>query len=324
MRMQSTQLGSTHLVVTKIGLGLAALGRPGYINLGHKSDLTGRTEVKALEAHAHGVLNTAYDLGIRYFDAARSYGGGEEFLSRWLLATRVTDPHVTVSSKWGYKYVADWRIDAPVHEIKDHSLACLDTQYSETRSRLGRHIDVYQIHSATLESGVLENTAVLDRLAEIRAEGVTIGLSTSGPDQSATIHKAMTVERDGLPLFSTAQSTWNLLEQSAGPALAEAHDAGMGVLIKESVANGRLTDRDKGTTAPLRDAFPDHNVATVAIAAILAQPWVSSVISGAATAEQLESHVAALELDPALVESIPPMNEDPEQYWKTRSDLRWT
>lgn len=320
----STQLGTTHHVVTRIGLGLAALGRPGYINLGHKADLTGRTEVKALESHAHEVLNAAYDMGIRYFDAARSYGGGEEFLGRWLFARRVIDPHVTVSSKWGYKYVADWRVDAAVHEIKDHSIGCLDTQYEETRSRLGRHVDIYQIHSATQESGVLDNKEVLDRLSEIRVEGVTIGLSTSGPNQAATIRQAMTIERDGLPLFSTVQSTWNVLEPSAGPALAEAHDAGMGVLVKESVANGRLTERDSRTTAPLREAFPDLNVDTVAIAAILAQPWIGAVISGAATADQLESNIAALEVDASILDDLPPMAEEPAEYWHTRSALKWT
>lgn len=322
--MLTQQLGDTHHIVTRIGLGMAALGRPGYINIGHQSDLTGRTEVRALEQYAHEVLSAAYDAGIRYFDVARSYGGGEGFLGRWLFASRVTDPNVTVSSKWGYRYVADWRIDADVHEVKDHSIECLDAQYEETRSRLGRHIDIYQIHSATLESGVLENAAVLDRLAEIRNDGVTIGFSTSGPHQAATIRKAMTVERDGVRLFSTVQSTWNLLEQSAGPALADASAAGMGVLIKESVANGRLTVRDEVATAPLRYQFPGTSPDAVAIAGILAQPWVDAVISGASTAEQLESNLAALDIDPDSLGDLSGLAEQPQTYWQTRSELKWT
>lgn len=320
----SIQLGNTGRDVTRIGLGMAALGRPGYINLGHQTDLTGRTEVRALEEHAHAVLTAAYELGIRYFDTARSYGGGEGFLGRWLFAQRVTDPTVTVSSKWGYKYVADWRVNAEVHEIKEHTLEMLDTQYAESRSRLGRHVDIYQIHSATLESGVLDDDAILDRLAAIRSEGVTIGLSTSGPNQAETIDKATQIERDGNRLFGTVQATWNLLETSAGPALAEAHDAGMGVIIKESVANGRLTDRDRRATEPLRDAFPDHNPDTIALAAILAQPWVDTIVSGAATAQQLASNVAALEIDPAILKDLPDMAESPDDYWQTRGNLEWT
>ncbi len=322
--IDTTHLGNTDRVVTRIGLGMAALGRPGYINLGHKSDLNGRTEVRALEEHAHEVLTAAYTAGVRYFDAARSYGGGEEFLGRWLFASRVTDPTVTVSSKWGYRYVADWRIDAEVHEIKEHSLECLNTQYEESRSRLGRHVDIYQIHSATLESGVLDDDGILDRLAEIRTDGVTIGLSTSGPNQAATIRKAMTIRRDGVPLFATVQSTWNLLEPSAGDALAEAHGAGMGTIIKESVANGRLTERDRRTTAPLREAFPETNPDTIAVAAILAQPWVDTIVSGAATVEHLRSNLAAVDIDPAILADLPLMAEKPMDYWHTRSGLKWT
>lgn len=323
--IETTQLGTTPHKVTRIGLGMAALGRPGYINLGHRGDLTGRTEVRALEEHAHDVLSAAYELGVRYFDAARSYGGGEEFLGRWLYKARITDPTIVISSKWGYKYVADWRVDADVHEIKDHSYEMLNTQYEESRSRLGRHLNIYQIHSATLDTGVLDNKKVLDRLASLRVDGLTIGLSTSGPNQAGAIRKAMSIERDGVPLFATVQATWNLLEPSAGEALAEAHDEGMGTIIKESVANGRLTERDRATTAPLRDTFPDENPDTIAVAAILAKPWVDTVLSGAATIEQLESNLDALAIDPGRVAGLEKMMaENPAIYWETRSGLKWT
>ena len=53
-------LGATGLPVSPIGLGLAALGRPGYINLGHAGDV-GDTDVAAMERHAHAVLDAAYD-----------------------------------------------------------------------------------------------------------------------------------------------------------------------------------------------------------------------------------------------------------------------
>ena len=80
-------LGATGLPVSPLGLGLAALGRPGYINLGHHGDV-GDTDVDAMERHAHEVLDAAYEGGVRYFDAARSYGRGEAFLASWLEAPR--------------------------------------------------------------------------------------------------------------------------------------------------------------------------------------------------------------------------------------------
>src|SRR5206468_4060715 len=107
--------GRTGLVASRIGLGLAALGRPGYINLGHDSDLAGHTEVEPMEVAAHSVLDAAYARGVRYFDAARSYGRAEAFIATWLGRRGLGPSEVTVGSKWGYTYTADWRVDAPVH-----------------------------------------------------------------------------------------------------------------------------------------------------------------------------------------------------------------
>src|SRR5690242_13516032 len=73
-------LGATGLSVTPIGLGLAALGRPGYINLRHADDLTRDYDPAAMQTRAHATLDAAWAAGVRYFDAARSYGRAEEFL----------------------------------------------------------------------------------------------------------------------------------------------------------------------------------------------------------------------------------------------------
>ena len=118
-------LGQTSLKVSRIGLGLAALGRPAYINIGHARDVVGDTEVEALRARAHEVLDAAYAMGVRYFDAARSYGRAEEFLGSWLAERGLGPPHVSVGSKWGYTYTADWRVEVEVHEGKDLTPATL-------------------------------------------------------------------------------------------------------------------------------------------------------------------------------------------------------
>src|SRR5262245_507129 len=76
-------LGSTGLVVSQVGLGLAALGRPAYINLGRSADLGPNRSVTALERRCRELLDAAYESGIRYIDAARSYGMAEAFLGRW-------------------------------------------------------------------------------------------------------------------------------------------------------------------------------------------------------------------------------------------------
>jgi len=301
-------LGSTGLAVTPIGLGLAALGRPGYITLGRAKDLGGDRSVAALERRSHEVLNAAYDTGIRYFDAARSYGFAERFLASWLRERGLPPNAVTVGSKWGYTYVGDWQVDARVHEVKDHSLAALRRQIAESRALLGEYLDLYQIHSATLESGVLDDRAVLSELNGLRASGLTIGISVSGPRQAEVIRRALAVSVDGVNPFQSVQATWNLLEPSAGPALAEAHQAGWGVIIKEALANGRLADRDQE-----------------AMAAALANPWVDIVLSGAVTEAQVRSNVGALAVHPSPDElaSLSTLAESPDRYWKERSQLAW-
>src|SRR5579884_2264173 len=150
---------------SRIGLGLAALGRPGYINLGHAEDLKHDYDVADMEAHTHAVLDAAWAAGIRYFDAARSYGQAERFLSTWLTSRRIAPAEVTVASKWGYTYTAGWKVEAEKHEVKDHSLTVLQRQFAESKSWLGDYMELYQIHSATLESGVLDNEEVLHELA---------------------------------------------------------------------------------------------------------------------------------------------------------------
>ena len=319
--MLTGPLGRTGLVVSRVGLGLAALGRPGYINLGHADDLTHDYDVAAMEARAHAVLDAAWAAGVRYFDAARSYGRAEEILGSWLVARGVGPSDVTVGSKWGYTYTADWQVDADPPEVKDLSADQLRRQLAETRARIGDHLALYQIHSATVSSGVLEDRAVLEELAALRDTGVRVGLSVSGTAQAATIERA--VEVGG---FDSVQATWNLLERSARAALQRAHDAGLGVIVKEALANGRLADRGGEPalveTAARLGAPPD----AVAIAAALAQPWVDVVLSGAATVEQLHGNLAgrSLALDAEAERRLAELVEPPEDYWARRSALAWT
>jgi aryl-alcohol dehydrogenase-like predicted oxidoreductase len=290
----------------QIGLGLAALGRPAYINVGHGEDVAD-SSVEGMERQAHTVLDAAYEHGVRWFDAARSYGRAEAFLASWLDARGLRPGDVTVSSKWGYRYTAGWRVDADEHEVKDLSAEHLRAQWRETRELLGDHLSVYQIHSATLDSGVLDDPEVRRELDALRAGGIRVGLTVTGADQAATIERAL--ETGG---FHTVQATWNLHERSAEAALERAHEAGLVVLVKEALANGRLAARGAGQDA-------------VALAAALARPWADVVLSGAATVAQLESNLAARELawDDALEERLAGLVEEPAAYWATRAELPW-
>ncbi len=321
------------LFPSRLGLGLAALGRPGYINLGHGTDLQHTYAVSAMQARATAVLDAAWGGGIRYFDAARSYGRAEQFLQHWLEQRGVDPRAVSVGSKWGYTYTADWQVQADAHEVKEHSLTRLTTQWQETERTLGRYLRLYQIHSATFESGVLTNAPVLATLAALRVEQqVAIGLSLSGVAQAETLLRALEITVDGVRLFDAVQATWNVLERSAGVALQQAHAAGLQVIVKEALANGRLTLRNQAPTFAAnlmvlqREAQRlQTTVDALALAAALAQPWAAVVLSGAATVEQLHANLGALtvNLDESAWQKLDRLVEAPALYWATRSALAW-
>jgi aryl-alcohol dehydrogenase-like predicted oxidoreductase len=318
----------------RLGLGLAALGRPGYVTLNHSNDLDGRYEASAMESHAHDVLDAAFDVGIRYVDAARSYGRAEDFLASWLRERGIKPAEITVASKWGYTYTAGWSTSATQHEVKDHSLAAFERQLAESVERLGEFLSLYQIHSVTAESKTLEDSALIDAIARLREQGVRAGLSVSGAGQDVAIRRSLEVRRDGVRVFDSVQATWNLLERGAESALQDAHDAGMKVVVKESLANGRLTqaNRDEGdvlypAVARIRELAESRGttVETLGLAAALARPWANIVLSGAATVEQIESTVGALELvyDAELEEQLGSVAIASDEYWRARSAFRW-
>jgi aryl-alcohol dehydrogenase-like predicted oxidoreductase len=309
--------------IDRLGVGLAAIGRPAYINLGRSEELGTHRGVAELRALSWAVLDEAYAAGIRWVDAARSYGRAEEFLAGWLAERCPGD--VVVSSKWGYAYVGDWRIDAPVHEVKEHSLDRFTSQLAETRALLGNRLGLYQVHSLTSDSPLFGDRALQEALVRLAEHGVRVGFSTSGPAQADTVRRALDLTAQGQPVFTSVQSTWNLLETSVGPALAQAHAGGTLVMIKEAMANGRLAVAAPEIVTKIaarHQLGPD----AIALAAVLAQPWADTVLLGSASVEQLRSNLAAsdVHLEPAELDELLGFAEAPTDYWSARAALPWT
>lgn len=201
-------------------------------------------------------------------------------------------------------------------------------QLEDTISFLGEYINLYQIHSATFESGVLDNQDVHKALHQCKEQrGWSVGLSVSSPKQDDVIRRAMEIEVDGKKLFDSVQCSYNLLEQRPGTALLEAHNAGMDIVIKEGLANGRILQNPGVLEYSKKfSCQPDQ----LALAFILAQPFQPRVLSGAVTPSQLESNweaekiAATLRNDPSLLTEIAEKTVmDSEQYWSDRSSLAW-
>ena len=323
-RVPARLLGRTRRVCSALGLGLAGLGRPVYMAPGRHELFGHDRSVAAMRRRCRSLLDAAYAVGIRYFDVARSYGLAEAFLRDWCDECGLPTSCITVGSKWGYIYTGAWQSDAPRHEVKRLKLDTLQWQAAESRAILGPWLSLYQIHSATVGSGVLDDRDVLRELFQLRVNGMHIGLTVTGEHQSDAIRRALRTTVDGVPLFDTVQATWNLLEPSAGPALADAAAAGCAVIVKEVLANGRLTGQFGGPEVRRLETHARAcgiTVEALAIAAALRQPWATVVLSGAVTREQLRDQLAAFDV---AASAIPRVRVPPsEQYWHARSAIAW-
>lgn len=330
----------------QMGLGMAALGRPGYINLNRSSvfdnpeeESAGSTRtIAAMQGQANSVMDCLLKEASKrslmpWFDCARSYGLSEKFVGDFLRENNVKPEEVYVSSKWGYTYVADWKVtlegDSP-HEVKDHSTENFLKQIDETIDQIGEYVDLYQVHSATFKSGVLSDSRLHGKLFDCKQKrGWAIGLSVSGPDQDEILREAMKIKSsDGVKLFDSVQCTYNILEQRPFPALLEAHEEGMDIIIKEGMANGRIFQSKEMKEFSETSGYP---LDQLALACILAQPFRPRVLSGSVTDEQLVSNLQALNISEELknerkellTEIMQEASISSEQYWTDRSNLGW-
>ena len=311
-----------------LGLGTAALGRPQYINV-RQNDVD-NSDLAAFRKQSFQVLEDAYNAGIRYFDTAPGYGLAEELVLDWLETK--DDNSIEIATKWGYTYTANFDANATVHEVKEHSLAKLNEQWNFSKQLLP-YLKVYQIHSATLETGVLENQEVLKQLAFLKKEyNLKIGLTSTGTNQVDVIKKALDVFVDDKQLFDVFQVTYNFLEQSLLEIIDELHQQNKEIVIKEALANGRVFSNKnyvhyQKMYASLEKLSKKHKVGIDAIALKYCEQTIpkSTVLSGASNANQLKENlkINSFSLSADDVNLLNSFKTDAEHYWSERKNLEW-
>lgn len=310
-----------------IGLGTAAIGRPEYINIKNKPE---SISLDAFEARGMKVLERAYEQGVRYFDTAPGYGFAEKLVTSWVKKNKAAD--LSVGTKWGYTYVANFEKNAAQHEIKDHSLSKLLEQWEVSQKLLGA-LNYYQIHSATAETGVLSDPSVLHELDKIKQQtGVKIGITTSGENQVNTIKEALEIKVDGHFLFDSFQVTYNPLEQSLMGVLGKLKALKKVIIVKEALANGRLFSN---SNYPQYEAMYDYlavlekkyQVGTDAIALRFVMDSIKPniVLSGASTEKQLTENLKAnnFQLEKQEIRALSKFKISPKSYWEERQELNW-
>lgn len=312
----------------QLGLGTAALGRPQYINV--RQEKSKEQDLETFKKQGFTVLENAYNLGIRYFDTAPGYGLAERLVLDWLQSKN--DPSIQIATKWGYTYVANFNANATIHEIKEHSIEKLQEQWQVSKAFMP-HLRVYQIHSATLETGVLANEAVLNQLALLKKEhNLKIGITTTGANQVAVIKKALDVSVGGHQLFDAFQVTYNVLEQSLGDILSDLIQQNKKIIVKEALANGRIFRNNaykkyQDLYNELERLSHKYRVGQDAIALQFCAQMVakSIILSGASNTTQLEENLRlnTFRLTEKEIQELAAFKIDPITYWAERKQLKW-
>ena len=308
MTMRNRSLGRTGLFVSELCLGTMTFGGADGI----------WNQIGAVQqADAERLVGQALDAGINFIDTADIYSGGlaEQITGQALKNLKVPRENVVVATKvFGDMGVGPNARGASRSHIHDGIKASLK------RLQLD-HIDLYQIHGFDPATPIEETVRALDHLV---CKGLVryVGVSNWAAWQ---IVKALGVaERLGLSRFESLQAYYTVagrdLERELIPMLKS---EGLGLMVWSPLAGGLLSGkygRDQAGEQGSRRAsfdFPPVNreraydcidvmrpiaqahgvsVAQVALAWLLHQPQVTSVIIGAKRPEQLTDNLAATQV----------------------------
>jgi aryl-alcohol dehydrogenase-like predicted oxidoreductase len=326
--MRKHPLGRTGLFVSELCLGTMTFGSAE----GMWSGIAGLNQVDA-----ERLVGQAVDAGVNFIDTADVYSGGlsEEITGRALRNLKLARDEVIVATKvFGETGKGPNSRGASRHHIMDGIKASLG------RLQLD-YVDLYQIHGFDPATPIEETVRALDQL--VRDGHVRyVGVSNWAAWQIAT---ALGIaERLGLARFESLQAYYSVagrdLERELLPLLGH---AGMGLMVWSPLAGGLLSGKyateaqaggqgrrsgfdfppvDKGRATRCIDVMRtvakahDVSIATVAIAWVLHQPQVTSVILGAKHPEQLAENLKSVELklQPEELGQISAVSALPPEY----------
>lgn len=328
--MRYNPLGNTGLFVSEICLGTMTFGEAG------KAGMWG--SIASVEQdNADAIVARSLAAGVNFIDTANvySFGASERILGQSLKNLGVRRSDVVIATKFMGSMG-----DGP--NARGASRGHIMDQVQESLDRLQTdHIDLYQIHGTDPETPIEETLRTLDDLVSrglVRYAGVSNW-------QAWRIAKALGISaRHGYARFETVQSYYSIagrdLEREIVPLMAEEK---LGLMVWSPLAGGLLSgkygpgapgngegrraafdfppveqDRAWACVAAMREIAKKHDasVASVALAYVLAKPFVMSVIIGATRMEQLEQNLAAadLRLDADDLVALDAANALPREY----------
>lgn len=296
--MEKRVLGKTGLEVSRLGVGLAEIGKLTMNDVARVSQ----------------VLNTALDEGINFLDTSACYGNSEELIGRtvahrrdeYILATKCG--HIT----GGYEGEA-WSVQT-IKDSVERSLKRLRTD----------HLDIIQLHTCSVD--VLEKGDVIQALLDAKQAGKVRFIGYSGDNEAAL----WAIESGQ---FDTLQTSFNLVEQRARTYLfPKAQVQDMGIIVKRPIANGAWgADESPSSYADqyfkraqlMRQAgpipgAPEHRI-LLALGFTLAHDAVDTAIVGTRNPEHMKTNIAwvkeKLPISDEAVEALHQRFDEVGQNW---------
>ena len=325
--MQYRVLGRSGLLVSEICLGTMTYGGKG------RWKPIGQLGLSEVEAQ----IRTAFDSGVNFIDTANVYseGDSESLLGQAMKNVGIPREELVIATKVRIRMGP-----GPNNVGLSRSHIMDSVNASLTRLQLD-HIDLFQIHGQDLATPIEETLRALEDL--IRSGKVRyIGISNHAAWQ---IMKAVAISNQhGWNRFESIQAYYSLasrdLEREIVPVSL---DQGLGILVWSPLAGGLLsgkyTEDAKGPEGARRSEFDfppldrprafrcveamrpiakEHavSVARVALAWLLHQPAVASVIIGAKSQEQLVDNIgaASLRLSASEMDALDNVSQLPSEY----------
>ena len=325
--MRYRLLGRSGLLVSEICLGTMTYGGKG------RWQPIGQLTLAEVEAQ----VKMAFDSGVNFIDTANVYseGDSEALLGQALKNLRLPREELVIATK------VRVRMGAGPNQVGLSRGHIMDSVNASLKRLQLEHIDLYQIHGQDLATPLEETLRTLEDL--VRSGKVRcLGLSNHAAWQ---IMKAVSIsEYRGWDRFQSIQAYYSLagreLEREIVPVSL---DQGLGILVWSPLAGGLLSgkfnENDKGPDGARRTNFDfppvdrprafrcveamrpiakGHgvSVARVALAWLLHQPAVASVIVGAKSREQLADNIAAtdLKLTDAELQTLNEVSILPSEY----------
>lgn len=291
-------LGKTGVSLSPIGFGCASIWGNRLIS----------------DREAIDLFETAYSLGVTYFDTGHSYGMAEERIGKALKQGNVPRDQIVISSKFGTRIING----KPVHDV---SPAWIRESVQISLERMGTdHVDLLSIHGARTSDFSDETFQTLDDLKKERLIRF-VGASTS--------NDARLIEEIGRhDWFDYVFLRYNILNRSLEPLIETLYNHGIGVIAGAPLAEGLYSERIyrprnkkdlwylaraaahfrkqllEGRRYRFIDRVDGMSGAQIALRYVLDNPYVSSAVIGTTSAEHLREDLLAAEM------TIPPDVKD--------------